>query len=179
MTRWLLAPVVSLATSLTAEETMKLTSPQFDRQQPIPTRHSGEGVDVSPALAWVGAPAETRSFALVCDDPDAMSVAGKVWDHWVIWNIPPTASGLPENVARTETVAALGGARQGMNTWPRLGYHGPMPPPGHGVHHYHFKLYALDRALDLPARSTKAALETAMRGHILAEAELIGTYEHR
>ena len=156
---------------------MKLTSPSFQHNQPIPKKFTGEGADVSPELKWDGAPAGTKSFALVCDDPDAMSVAGKVWDHWVIWNIPAGTTSLPEGVEKKETV--LGGARQGLNTWPRLGYNGPMPPPGHGVHHYHFKLYALDTELDLPAKSTKKQLEAAMKGHILAQCELIGTYERK
>jgi len=158
---------------------MKLSSPSFQHQQRIPAKFTGEGADVSPALQWEGAPAGTKSFALICDDPDAMSVAGKVWDHWLIWNIPGTATGLPENVAKTETVPALGGARQGLNGWPRVGYNGPMPPSGHGVHHYHFKLYALDTVLSLPPRATKKQLLEAMKGHILAEAELIGTYERK
>jgi len=159
------------------ETTMKLTSPSFQHNQPIPQKFTGEGPDVSPELRWEGAPAGTKSFALVCDDPDAMSVAGKVWDHWVIWNIPAGMNALPEGVAKSETV--LGGARQGLNTWPKLGYNGPMPPPGHGVHHYHFKLYALDTELDLPAKSTKKQLEAAMKGRILAQCELIGTYERK
>jgi Raf kinase inhibitor-like YbhB/YbcL family protein len=179
LTSWALALVI-LAVSVAAEEAkMKLSSPSFQHNQRIPKQFTGEGADISPALKWDGPPAGTKSFALVCDDPDALSVAGKVWVHWVIWNIPATATGLPENVAKTETVAALGGARQGMNTWPRLGYNGPMPPPGHGVHHYHFKLYALDTMLELPAKSTKKQLEAAMQGHILAQAEFIGTYERK
>lgn len=160
-----------------AEGPMKLSSPSFQHGQPIPKQFTGEGADISPPLKWEGAPANTKSLALICDDPDAMSVAGKVWVHWVIWNIPATATGLPENVEKKEIV--LGGARQGMNSWPRLGYNGPMPPPGHGVHHYHFKLYALDTVLDLPPRATKSQLEAAMKGHILAETELVGTYERK
>ena len=158
---------------------MKLTSTAFAANQRIPTRFTGDGADVSPALQWAGAPAGVKSFALICDDPDALSVAGKVWDHWLIWNIPATASELPENVAKTESIAALGGARQGMNGWPKLGYNGPLPPPGHGVHHYHFKFYALDTVLNLPARATKPQLEAALKGHVLAETELIGTYERQ
>jgi Raf kinase inhibitor-like YbhB/YbcL family protein len=161
------------------EPLMKLISPSFAANQRIPTQFTGEGVDVSPPLQWENAPAATKSFALICDDPDAMSVAGVVWVHWVIWNIPGTAKELTENVAKTETVKALDGAHQGINTWPRLGYNGPMPPPGHGVHHYHFKLYALDTVLALPPKATKAQLETAMKGHILAQTEYVGTYERK
>ncbi|MBM3859486.1 MAG: YbhB/YbcL family Raf kinase inhibitor-like protein [Verrucomicrobia bacterium] len=156
---------------------MKLSGPSFQHNQPIPSKFTGEGADVSPALKWEGAPVDTKSFALICDDPDAMSVAGRVWDHWLIWNIPATATELAENVEKKETV--LGVAKQGMNGWPRLGYNGPMPPPGHGVHHYIFKLYALDTVLSLPAQATKKQLLDAMKGHVLAEAELVGTYERK
>ena len=158
---------------------MKLSSSVFQAEQRIPTKFTGEGADVSPSLKWEGTPAGTKSFALICDDSDALSVAGKVWDHWLIWNLPATLKELPENVAKTETVAALGSARQGMNSWPRLGYNGPLPPPRHGVHHYHFKLYALDVTLALPAKATKQKLLEAIQGHTLAEAELIGTYERK
>lgn len=180
MTSYALMLAFFLASIANAKEPiMKLSSPSFTASQRIPTKFTGEGVDVSPQLKWEGAPAETKSFALICDDPDAMSVAGVVWVHWVIWNIPGAAKELPENVAKTETVKALGEARQGMNTWPRLGYNGPMPPPGHGVHHYFFKLYALDTILALPVKSTKAQLEAAMKEHILAQTEYIGTYERK
>jgi len=158
---------------------MKLTSSAFTANQRIPIKHTGDGADVSPALKWEGAPAGVKSFALICDDPDALSVAGIVWDHWLIWNIPATVAGLPENVAKTATVAELGGARQGLNSWPKLGYNGPLPPPGHGVHHYHFKFYALDVELNLPAKATKPQLEAVLKGHVLAKTELIGTYERR
>jgi len=156
---------------------MKLSSPSFQHSQAIPAKFTGEGADVSPGLKWEGAPSGVKSFALICDDPDAMSVAGRVWDHWLIWNIPATVSELPENVEKKETV--LGGAKQGMNGWPRLGYNGPMPPPGHGVHHYIFKLYALDTVLSLPAKAVKKQLLEAMKGHVLAEVELVGTYERK
>ncbi len=153
---------------------MKLTSPSFQHQQPIPAKHTGEGADVSPALKWEGAPSATKSFALICDDPDA---PGGTWVHWVIYNIPAGTTELPEGVAKSDTV--LGGARQGVNDFGRVGYGGPMPPRGHGKHRYFFKLYALKSALELPARATKAQLEAAMKGQILAQAELVGTYERR
>lgn len=159
------------------EATMKLTSPSFAHNQPIPQKHTGEGQDRSPALKWEAAPAGTKSFVIICDDPDAISVAGMVWDHWVIWNIPATVTELPENLEKQNVV--LGGARQGLNSWPAVGYNGPLPPPGHGVHHYHFRLYALDVELRLPAKATKKQVVAAMKGHILAEAELIGTYERK
>ena len=155
---------------------MKLTSPSFESGKMIPSKFTGEGADVSPVLKWEGAPAGTKSFALICDDPDAPV---GTWDHWLIWNIPATATELPENVAKMESVAALGGARQGLNSWPRLGYNGPMPPRGHGVHHYQFKLIALNAMLNLPAKSNKKQLEAAVKGHVLAQAELVGLYERK
>ena len=156
------------------EATMKLSSPAFAEGQPIPTKFTCTGQDVSPALKWEGASAGTKSFALICDDPDAMSVAGKVWVHWVVWNIPATTSELPEDVSKSD--AKL---QQGMTDFGRSGYGGPCPPPKHGVHHYHFKLYALDAQLNLPDKATKKQLETAMKAHILAKAELIGTFERK
>ncbi len=158
---------------------MKLTSSAFAHNGPMLRKHTGEGVDYSPPLAWEGAPEGTQSFVLICDDPDALRVAGRVWNHWMIWNIPAHIHQLPENVEKTDAPASVPGARQGMNSWPRLGYYGPMPPPGSGPHHYHFRLYALDTVLDLPARAGRADLEKAMKGHILAEAETIGVYERR
>lgn len=155
----------------------KLSSPCFSHNQPIPAKFTCEGQDVSPALKWDGAPAGTKSFAIVCDDPDAQRVAGFAWVHWVIWSIPATATGLPENVARTDIVPAIGGARQGEDSSSRLGYGGPCPPRGRGVHHYRFKTYALDMEPALKPRATKQQLEEAMRGHILAMAELVGTYQ--
>ena len=154
----------------------KLSSPGFRHNQPVPAKFTCDGQDVSPALKWEGAPAGTKSFALICDDPDAP--AG-TWVHWVIWGIPATATGLPENVTRTESVTALGGTKQGENSSSRLGYGGPCPPPGHGVHHYHFKLYALDTEPALKPRAMKRQLEEAMGGHVLAMAELVGTYERK
>ncbi len=184
MSRWftnvvVLASATIMALTSVGEVKMKLTSPAFEHGQPIPKKYTGEGPDVSPPLRWEGAPAGTRSFAIICDDPDALRVAGKVWDHWLIWNIPAAVTELPEGVAKTDTLPSLGGARQGMNSWPRLGYNGPMPPPGSGVHHYRFKLYALDTVLEVPPKSNRKLLEAAMKGHILAEAELVGTYERR
>jgi Raf kinase inhibitor-like YbhB/YbcL family protein len=158
---------------------MKLISPAFEHNQRIPSKYTADGADVSPPLKWEGVPQGVKSFAIICDDPDALPVAGRIWDHWLIWNIPGTRTEIPENVPKTDVVAALDQARQGLNSWPRVGYNGPAPPRGSGVHHYRFKLYALDTMLDLPARATRRQLELAMRGHILAEAELVGTYERR
>jgi len=150
-----------------------LTSPAFQHGNRVPVPYTGEGSDVSPPLAWSAPPEGTKTFALVCEDPDAPS---GTWVHWVLWNLPGTLRSLPENVAKTETVPALRGARQGRNSWPKTGYNGPLPPKGHGVHHYHFTLYALDAELDLKAGSDKKALTAALEGHILGRATLMGTY---
>jgi len=152
---------------------MKLSRPSFENQQPIPAKHTGEGADASPALKWEGAPSSTKSFALICDDPDA---PGGTWVHWVIYNIPAGTTGLSEGVAKSDTGA---GARQGVNDFGKVGYNGPMPPRGHGQHRYYFRLYALKTELDLKPRATKAQLEAAMKGQILAEERLIGTYERK
>ena len=153
--------------------TFTLTSPAFGNNERIPVQYTGEGKDLSPPLEWGEPPAGTKTFALVCDDPDAP--AG-TWDHWIIWNIPGNLRKLPENVARRELLAELGGAAQGLNSWPKLGYNGPMPPKGHGTHHYHFALYALDKSLDLSAGANKRALLTEIRGHILGQGKLTGIY---
>jgi Raf kinase inhibitor-like YbhB/YbcL family protein len=109
------------------------------------------------------------------DDPDAPRP--EPWVHWVLYKLPPTLSGLPEALSKTPTLSDPAGALQGNNSWSRVGYGGPMPPPGHGVHHYHFKLYALDAALNVAPGLDKQQLLAAMKGHILAEGELIGTYQ--
>ncbi len=153
-----------------------LTSSNFQHNQPIPAKHSCEGQDLSPTLKWDGVPSATKSFALICDDPDAPVGS---WVHWVIYGIPANTTELPESVAKTDTVAAQGNAKQGMNDFGRVGYGGPCPPRGHGAHHYHFRLYALDTELSLPTRATRRQLESAMKGHILAQAELVGTYERK
>ncbi len=160
-----------------------LSSPSFRNNQPMPAKHSCEGEDASPALKWEGAPAGTKSFALIVDDPDA---PGGSWVHWVIYNVSVTGNELPESVYKTESIRwdkhstsadAVGAARQGINDFGNVGYGGPCPPRGHGVHHYHFRLYALDTDLNLAPRVTRKQLESAMKGHILAQAELIGTYQ--
>jgi Raf kinase inhibitor-like YbhB/YbcL family protein len=152
-----------------------VTSPAFSHNEPIPRKHTGEGKDVSPALAWSGLPETTKELALIMDDPDAPRP--EPWVHWVIYKLPPTLSSLPEGVPKQATLTEPAGALQGNNTWPKIGYSGPMPPPGHGVHHYHFKLYALDAALDVQPGLDKKQLLAKMKGHILAEGELIGTYQ--
>jgi hypothetical protein len=153
---------------------LTLTSASFRNNQPMPAKCSCDGEDASPVLKWAGAPEGTKSFALICDDPDA---PGGTWVHWVAYAIPGTTSELPESVAKADTVSALGGLKQGMNDFGRVGYGGPCPPRGHGVHHYHFRLYVLDAELNLAPRVTRIQLYAAMKGHILVQTELVGTYQ--
>lgn len=152
-----------------------LTSPAFAHLGELPARHTCDADNVSPALDWQGAPDGTRSYALIVDDPDAPDPAAPktTWVHWVLYNIPPTATGLPEAFAARQ----LPGTCEGLNDWQRTGYGGPCPPIGR--HRYVHKLYALDTTLPDLARPTKARLEAAMRGHVLAQAELVGTYQRR
>lgn len=147
----------------------------FSAGQPIAVRHAEDGRNLSPPLQWAGAPPETREFALIVDDPDAPQP--EPWVHWVMYRIPAKVTSLPEGVAPSEHVAEAGGALHGKNSWSRLGYGGPAPPCGHGTHHYHFKVFALDAALALAPAATKRDLLAAMQGHVLAQGELIGTYE--
>ncbi len=141
----------------------------------IPKRFSGDGEDVSPQLSWSGVPDGAKEMALIMDDPDAPTP--KPWVHWVIYGISATTKALPENLAKTASLTIPEGASQGKNSWGKIGYGGPAPPPGHGIHHYHFKLYALDAELAAKSGLTKAELLAAMKGHILAEGELVGTYQ--
>ena len=149
-----------------------LSTAAFPAGGSIPAKYTCDGADVSPALAWGGTPAGTVSFALIADDPDAP--AG-TWVHWVLFNLPGTSAALPENVPKTDQLPEFGGALQGRNDFKRVGYGGPCPPPGR-PHRYYFKLYALDVALPLKAGATKQDVERAMRGHVIAEASLMGTY---
>lgn len=149
--------------------TLKLTSPAFAQEQPIPQKFSCDGEDVSPALQWSGPPPNTQSLALIMDDPDAPV---GTWVHWVLFNLPADSHTLPEAVAPEAELAD--GSRHGQNSWKRLGYGGPCPP--HGTHRYFFKLYALDVPLNLSSGADKGQLLQAMEGHILVQTELMGTY---
>ncbi len=152
---------------------MHLTSTALSEGQPIPAKYTCDEKDVSPPLKWSGVPAETKSLALIADDPDAPV---GIWVHWVLFDIPPTVTELPEDLPKSQYV--LGGARQGLNDFRRLGYGGPCPPPGK-PHRYFFKLYALDTSLQLKPGSSKKEVEQAMQKHVLAEAQLMGTYKRR
>ncbi len=164
----------SAATTDPESSAMKLTSTAFGASQPIPRRYTCEGDDQSPPLAWHEVPAGTRSLALIVDDPDAPDPAApkRTWVHWVLYDIPPQAAGLPES-ATSATLPP--GTREGTNDWKRTGYGGPCPPIGR--HRYFHRLYALDVALGDRGPLTRAELDAAMRGHILGKAELIGTYQ--
>lgn len=156
----------------TSEEIMKLESSDFTQGSIIPKRHTCMGENASPHLSWDGAPAGTKSFALIVDDPDAPSGA---WVHWLLYNVPGERRSLPENI---ESMPQLDdGILQGRNDFGQPGYGGPCPPYGHGPHRYVFKLYALDDELPLPPGARKGELERAMKGHILAQAETIGRFE--
>jgi len=150
---------------------MRLSSTAFSAHGEIPQRYTCEGDDVAPALAWSELPAGTKSLALIVDDPDAPDPAApqRTWVHWVLFDIPPASTGLPEGGQ------APAGAKQGLNDWHRSGYGGPCPPIGR--HRYFFKLYALDIALPDLQQPNKGVLEKAMQGHVLAQAELVGTYQ--
>ena len=150
---------------------LTLTSPAFSDGTPIPKRHTRDGEDRSPSMEIGTPPQGTVSLALVCDDPDAP--AG-TWIHWVIFNLPPGTRLIEEGVPQSETLP--NGARQGRNDFGKIGYNGPAPPPG-PAHRYFFKVYALDTVLDLPPGISQARLSKAMKGHVLAKGELVGTYE--
>ncbi len=157
--------------------TMSLSSSAFKNNEPVPRKYTEDGSDVSPPLAWQPGPAGTKEFALILDDPDAPSK--EPWVHWVIYKIPGDVRTLKENVPPKPRPEDPPGAMQGRNSWPSggtVGYRGPAPPVGHGTHHYQFRIYALDAALALEPEVDRAALERAMRGHILAEGRLVGTY---
>jgi Raf kinase inhibitor-like YbhB/YbcL family protein len=152
---------------------MKIASTAFAGNGEIPAVHTCEGRDVAPPLHFDGVPAGAKSLALIVDDPDAPDPAAPkmTWVHWVVYDIDPATAGLSEGGALPA------GARDGLNDWKRIGYGGPCPPVGR--HRYFFKLYALDTTLSFAHPPTKAQLEQAMKGHVLAHAELVGTYVRR
>lgn len=146
---------------------MKITSPDFPDSSMIPTRFTGDGEDVNPTLEISGVPAAAKSLALIVDDPDAPR---GTWTHWLVWNVPPATARIPEN-------SVPEGAVQGTNDFPAARYNGPMPPSG--THRYFFKLYALDTVLNIPAGAKRRAVDEALRGHILDEAQWMGRYSRK
>ncbi len=151
---------------------MRITSTAFANQGTIPRVYTCEGKDISPPLAWADIPAGAKSLALIVDDPDAPDPAAPkmTWVHWVLYNLPPTSGGLSEGIKMLPS-----GTKEGLNDWKRTGYGGPCPPVGR--HRYFHKLYALDTLLPDLNHPTKAKLEEAMQGHIIGQAQLMGTYQ--
>jgi Raf kinase inhibitor-like YbhB/YbcL family protein len=151
-----------------------VTSAMFKPGRPIPVKYTCQGEDVSPPLKWAGAPAETKSFAVICDDPDA---PGGTWVHWVIYNLPSDAPVLSERTPKSEFLPK--DAVQGANSFGNIGYNGPCPPEG-GAHRYFFKVYALDKSFNVKKEQLgKEGLLAAMRGHILAQGQLMGIYKRQ
>jgi Raf kinase inhibitor-like YbhB/YbcL family protein len=170
-----LTAAITAATALAREEgNMRISSTAFSDQGAIPALYTCEGKDTSPPLAWSDLPAGAKSLVLIVDDPDAPDPAAPkmTWVHWVLYNLPATNGGLPEDVK-----ALPAGTKEGVNDWKRTGYGGPCPPIGR--HRYFHKLYALDTVLPDLKQPTKAKLEAAMKGHVIAEAQLMGTYQKR
>jgi Raf kinase inhibitor-like YbhB/YbcL family protein len=168
----LILALLATAVSARGEGKMRIVSTAFNHEGAIPLIYTCEGKDMSPPITWSDVPPGTKSLALIVDDPDAPDPAAPkmTWVHWVLYNLPPTSDGLPESA---KTLPA--GTKEGMNDWKRTGYGGPCPPIGR--HRYFHKLYALDTVLPDLKNPTKAKLEEAMKGHILSEARLIGTYQ--
>jgi Raf kinase inhibitor-like YbhB/YbcL family protein len=164
------AKSVFSAASKTAQK-FALISAAFQAGADIPRKYACDAEDISPPLRWENAPAGTKAFALITDDPDA---PGGTWVHWVIYDLPSETKELAEGVAKTETIA--NGAKQGVNDFRRVGYGGPCPPPG-SAHRYYFKLYALDAPTQLKPQATKQQVLEAIKGHVLGEAELMGRYK--
>ena len=154
--------------------TLNILSKSFRENEMIPARHTCDGQDISPPLDWSGIPAEAESLALIVDDPDAPDPAAPkmTWVHWVLYNIPPDTQGLEEGIPEASLPV---GTEEGINDWGRRGYGGPCPPIG--KHRYFFKLYALDTVLADLQEPTKGHFVKALKGHILAEAELVGMYQ--
>jgi len=153
---------------------MKLNTTSFRPNSEIPSNYTCEGADVSPELSWDEVPTEAKSLVLIVDDPDAPDPAAPkmTWVHWILYNIPPIVHNLEQGIADQELPS---GTLQGVNDWRRIGYSGPCPPVGR--HRYYYKLYALDDVLPDLGKPAKADLENAMQGHIIAYAELVGTYK--
>jgi Raf kinase inhibitor-like YbhB/YbcL family protein len=166
------AATLPLAATREGRMELSLTSTAFTEGGPIPVKYTCDGADLSPPLAWSGVPQGTAALALIADDPDAP--AG-TWVHWVLYDLPAAFGGLPEKVSKVETPQELKGAVQGRSDSHEVGYSGPCPPPG-PAHRYFFKLYALAAPLGLKPGASKEEVERAMGGHVLATAQLMGTY---
>ena len=154
---------------------IQITSEAFPHGAAIPPQYTGDGRNTSPPLKWSGLAERAKELALIVEDPDAPQPEPFV--HWIIYKIPAEAAGLPEGIPPREKPQTPAGALQGRNSFARIGYGGPAPPKGHGLHHYHFRLYALDWPLKIQAGLDKKALLAAMSGHVLSQGELVGTYQ--
>jgi Raf kinase inhibitor-like YbhB/YbcL family protein len=176
LSQLVLLSILISANAKEAHKAMQLTSSSFENQKDIAKKFTCDGEDISPALEWSDVPKETKSFALIVDDPDAPDPANPkmTWVHWILYNIPATVSSLAEGVKDKDLPK---GTLQGLNDWKKTGYGGPCPPIG--KHRYFHKLYALDIILPDLKRPTKAKLEKAMEGHILYKSELIGLYQRK
>jgi len=150
---------------------LQLTSSSFQSQGNIPSQFTCEGQDISPELTWKNVPSATKSFALIVHDPDAPGAGG--FTHWVVYNLPPSATHIAQNAPKAEKLP--GGGIQGRNDFGEVGYRGPCPPSG--THRYYFYLYALDTELNLPPGASKDDVEKAIKGHVLEKAELMGKYK--
>lgn len=170
----------SATSSSTAKEVNKVdnlnVTSSFKNGEFIPKKYACEGEDISPEIIVTSIPANAKTIAIICDDPDAPV---GTFVHWVLWNFPVagTKAVIPEGLKKVDKLSD--GTRQGYNDFGKVGYNGPCPPKGHGVHHYHFKVYALDTTLDIKGNVKKADLEKAMKGHILTQGELVGLYERK
>ena len=158
---------------------MELTSTAFEHHQWIPKRYTGLGENVSPPLRWSGVPQGCHGFALICEDPDAPKRLGseKPFIHWILYNIPASVSALPEGLLNQDRVLIPVSLDQGVNSFGKIGYGGPLPPAGHGTHHYHFRLFALRAALGIPPGADYWAFKDALKNHVISSAELVGLYE--
>ena len=168
------SPTTAPTETVAAPKPFELTSPVLEAKNMIPTKYSCNGEDISVPLAWGDPPEGTQSFALIMDDPDAKAVAGFVWIHWITFNIPPETRSLAEDLPTTDSLPDS--SFQGKNSFGNIGYGGPCPPSG--MHHYYFKLYALDKMLNLSPGTTSGKLTLQMDGHILAQTELVTTYRN-
>lgn len=156
---------------------LNVESPAFEADGAIPRNYSGEGENLSPPLRWSNIPPSAKELVLLCEDPDAPKPTPFV--HWVLYGLSSAVTSLPQGIPTTESVAMLGGFKQGKNSADKIGYTGPMPPVGHGVHHYHFQVFALSEQTGLSGNPDRDEIIRAMAGHVLAVGDLVGTYERR
>lgn len=186
---WIGFVVTAITLSTNAEGSTRVGKPKekkmafsiktgaFNEGGEIPKLYTGEGKDLSPPLEWSGAPEGTKQLAIICDDPDAPTP--EPWVHWVIYRIPTDTTKLVEGIPTKETLELPPGTLQGKNSWDKIGYGGPMPPPGHGWHRYYFTLYALNAELDLKPGLTKQELLNAIGGHVIEKTQVMGKYQRQ